>query len=421
MFLGKFDLYLSNDILYNNICFYIICKLFSSYNYYSKNFFFCQFFPNQRLDFTKIFWYNRYIKTGGLLTLIKLDYTLETIEERLDLVNKILEEDPEPNEGYLEVLGDYLTLLMAKLEKKEGNSRTLMTENRMVTINRRETSFEGLVSQFENGEDGIYNLITNDKYQIFRPKVTITKKDLEEIPELRQVRDAIKLWEEKLKTATGRDKYIIKKAIIDLRKDQYLIKDAYRCPVGIKGVTHCRNPIKLDGEIHLDENGYCVGEGVTLVDPKVISAILCNYSHLKQESKGVYDTYTWYLMEDFDATMERALQEYPLYQRIVEMKIDGKQNVDIQAVIEEEFGIKHSVEYISSLWRNKIPGIIASQAEDDYLDWYYLEVEKGKYKKCSRCGEIKLAHNKYFSKNKTSKDGFYSICKCCRNSKAKKS
>jgi hypothetical protein len=72
-----------------------------------------------------------------------------------------------------------------------------------------------------------------------------------------------------------------------------------------------------------------VGEGVTLVDPKVISAILCNYSRLKQESKGVYDTYTWYLMEDFDATMERALQEYPLYQRIVEMKIDGKQNVDI--------------------------------------------------------------------------------------------
>ena len=47
--------------------------------------------------------------------------------------------------------------------------------------------------------------------------------------------------------------------------------------------------------------------------------------------------------------------------------------------------------------------------------------EKGKYKKCSRCGKIKLAHNKYFSKNKTSKDGFYSICKSCRNSKAKKS
>ena len=29
-----------------------------------------------------------------------------------------------------------------------------------------------------------------------------------------------------------------------------------------------------------------------------------------------------------------------------------------------EFGIKHSLEYISSLWRKKIPKLIASQAED---------------------------------------------------------
>ena len=74
-------------------------------------------------------------------------------------------------------------------------------------------------------------------------------------------------------------------------------------------------------------------------------------------------------------------------------------------------------EYISSLWRHKIPRLIASQAEDNYLDWYYLNIEKGTYKRCSRCGAIKLAHNKYFSKNKTSKDGFYSICKECRNAK----
>jgi len=84
-----------------------------------------------------------------------------------------------------------------------------------------------------------------------------------------------------------------------------------------------------------------------------------------------------------------------------------------------EFGIKHSLEYISSLWRNKIPKLIASTAEDEYLYWYYTNVEKGKFKKCSRCGQIKLAHNKYFSKNKTSKDNLYSICKCCRNSKGK--
>lgn len=349
--------------------------------------------------------------------MIKLDYSLTTPEERKALVEKILEENPNPNPAYLEILADYLILCMEKQEKKE---RKILTENRMATVNKRETSFEGLVSQFENGEDGIYGLITEDKNQIFRPKVSITKKDLEEIPELRQIREAIQVWENILKKATGRDAFIAKKAIIELRKDQYLVKDAIRKPIIPKNVMHCKNPIQLDGYITFDENGYCVSHGVTLVDPKVCEAILCNYSRLKQDSYGVWDTNTWYLMEDFDNTATKALADYPLYERIVECKIDGLQNVQIQEILKEEFGITHSLEYISSLWRKKIPGLIASQAEDDYLDWYYLNEEKGKYKRCSRCGQIKLAHNKYFSKNKTSKDGFYSICKCCRNSKGKK-
>lgn len=350
--------------------------------------------------------------------MIKLDYSLTTPEERKALVEKILEENPDPNPQYLEILADYLILCMEKQEKKE---RKILTENRMATVNKRETSFEGLVSQFENGEDGIYGLITEDKNQIFRPKVSITKKDLEEIPELRQIREAIQVWENILKKATGRDAFIAKRAIIELRKDQYLVKDAIRQPIVLKNVTHCRNPIQLDGYITFDENGYCVSHGVTLVDPKVCEAILCNYSRLKQDSYGVWDTNTWYLMEDFDNVATRALKDYPLYERIVECKIDGLQNVQIQEILKNEFGTTHSLEYISSLWRKKIPSLIASTAEDDYLDWYYLNEEKGKYKKCSRCGQIKLAHNKYFSKNKTSKDGFYSICKCCRNSKGKKS
>jgi hypothetical protein len=93
-----------------------------------------------------------------------------------------LAETPEPTEQYLEVLADYLVLCMEKKEKKE---KKILTDNRMVTVNKRETSFEGLVGQLENGEDGIYNLVANDKYIIFQPKVTITKKDLEEIPALK--------------------------------------------------------------------------------------------------------------------------------------------------------------------------------------------------------------------------------------------
>lgn len=75
--------------------------------------------------------------------MIKLDYTLATPEERNELVKKILEENPEPNEKYLEILTDYLIFAMEKQEKKE---KKILTDNRMMTVNKRETSFEGLVS-----------------------------------------------------------------------------------------------------------------------------------------------------------------------------------------------------------------------------------------------------------------------------------
>ena len=93
--------------------------------------------------------------------MIKLDYSLETPEERNELVQKILAEmDEEPNPKYLEILADYLILCMEKQERKE---KKILTENRLTTVNKRETSYEGLASQLENGEDGIYNLITDNK------------------------------------------------------------------------------------------------------------------------------------------------------------------------------------------------------------------------------------------------------------------
>ena len=349
--------------------------------------------------------------------MIKLDYSIESPEERKQLVEKIIAESDELSESYLEILANYLVLCMEKQEKKE---KKLLTDNRMTTVNKRETSFEGLVSQLENGEDGIYNMITNNKNTIFQPKVMITKTDVEEIPGMKQLREAIKLWEAKLKNATGREAYIIKTAIIELRKDQYVLKNSYRKPVIFNKIIRSKHLTPLEGDFTFDKEGYVVPKGVSLADPKICSAILCNYSLMKSEAYGDFERDLYYIMDDFDKVADAALKDYPLYEKIVECKIDGLQNIQIQEILEEEFGVKHSIEYISSLWRNKIPKLIASEAEDRILDWYYLNEEKGKYKRCSRCGEIKLAHNKYFSKNKTSKDGFYSICKKCRNAKSKK-
>lgn len=85
---------------------------------------------------------------------IKLDYSLKTAEERKALVEEIVRQTP-PNqltEKYIEILSDYIVFAMSKEEKKE---KKIITDNRMITINKRETSYQKLAEGFENGEDGV--------------------------------------------------------------------------------------------------------------------------------------------------------------------------------------------------------------------------------------------------------------------------
>lgn len=360
------------------------------------------------------------IKEENIQTTIKLDYSLETPEERNELVKKIINNTPSEQltPRYLEILSDYIIFAMDKQERKQ---KQILTDNHMVTVNKRETSFEGLVGRLENGEDGIYNMIANDKNIIFTPKFQITQQDIAEIPELKQLVDAIAEVEKAEKKAVGKKKFLLKKQLIAMRQDQYVIRSAYKPPI------YCMNAIKSFSKIDFDENVSISGDDeiednslVSFFNPKHVSALLCNYSRLKEDAWGKFYSDSYFLMEDLDTLIEKTLRDsYPMYYDLLIYKIDGKQNLEIQSLLNQKHNVKHSVEYISSLWRNKIPKLLSEQAQEDYLIWYYTTQKKGKWKKCSRCGEIKLAHNKFFSKNKTSKDHFYSICKCCRNKKNK--
>ena len=351
----------------------------------------------------------------------KLDYTLQTAQERSDFVQGVLQETkPEKiTAKYLEILSDYIIFAMDKEERKQ---KKILTENRMITVNKRETSYQGLVMKFENGEDGLYNLITNDKNVLLTPKTTITQKDIDDIEPLRVLREAIELVEKEEKAATGKRKFLLKKQLIEMRQDQYSIKSAYKPPMYATSMVKSFVKADLNENITMNDCQEPSSDGfISFFNPFHISALLCNYSLLKEESYGNFMNDCYYLMQDLDNLIERTLKEkYPLYYDLLIYKIDGKQNIEIQELIDKDWGIKHSIEYISSLWRNKIPKLIAEQAKEDYIMWYYTTQEYGQWKKCSRCGQIKLAHNRFFSKNKTSKDGFYSICKDCRNAKTTK-
>ena len=84
-------------------------------------------------------------------------------------------------------------------------------------------------------------------------------------------------------------------------------------------------------------------------------------------------------MQDLDNLVDATLKdEYPLYYKLLIYKIDGKSNAEIQELLNDEFGITYTVEYLSSLWRNKIPKMIAEKAKEDYLMRHYTYEEYGK-------------------------------------------
>jgi len=89
----------------------------------------------------------------------------------------------------------------------------------------------------------------------------------------------------------------MKKALIEMRKDQYIIKQAYQRPIILSKIARSSATyVPLDDNSYLNEDNEIILDGVTLMDPKVVSAILCNYSKLKEDSYDRFEGDLWYLI-----------------------------------------------------------------------------------------------------------------------------
>ncbi len=208
----------------------------------------------------------------------------------------------------------------------------------------------------------MYNItIENDKNIILTPKISISPKDVAEIPELKNLKESIEIIKEKESHATGKARFQFKKWLIELYQEQYVIKSLAKQPITssnvVKSFAHSQFLDKYsflpDGMPH--NAGLC-----SFFNPTHLSALLCNYSMLKEESYSKFEGDCYYMMLDLDELIEDTLKDkYPLYYDLLIYKIDGKSNAAIQELLKDEFDITYTVEYLSSLWRNKIPKMIA--------------------------------------------------------------
>lgn len=129
---------------------------------------------------------------------------------------------------------------------------------------------------------------------------------------------------------------------------------------------------------------------------------------LRFKSKGNFESDLGCLLYDLNQLLSK------INLTDIEKKIINLYREDIK-VSQEDIAnqLNVSQRYISGCL-DKICNKIIKLYWNKLEDWYYLNIVKGHYKKCSVCGETKLVNEKYFSINKSSKDGFSSVCKKCR-------
>ena len=152
-----------------------------------------------------------------------------------------------------------------------------------------------------------------------------------------------------------------------MRQDQYVIKSAYRPVTYSLNLIRSIPTLDLTDHIEINEKGDVVNKGlISLFNPTHVSILLCNYSKIKESCWDRFNSDIYYLMIVLEDAIDIIFkEEYPMLYDIIIYKIDGKSNIDIQNLLLATYGTTHSVEYLSSLWRKKIPKMIAEYMEKE--------------------------------------------------------
>lgn len=358
---------------------------------------------------------------------MKLDYSLKTLEERKALVQDIVDSGEHLSSKQLGYMADYLlfTADSKQTGKEKKKSHPIITKNRAVTISKRQASLEDTIASFSNGEDGLYSMIVDDKNMLLDNRQPITQEDINKIPGIKDKLNTIETLKAQLDKSDGHNRFVIKQQIISTYKEIYSIKSSYMNVVAKAHVNSQINHMShmpLIENVTIDGNGMPHSDGViSLLRPDHVAFLLKYYSKLKCSCwDDLNSDMHWLLIDLEDLVVRTLLPENEVLYDLLVWEIDGLTGVEIVRQMERKYGIVHSEQYFSTLWRKRIPKMIAEAAQKKWLIWYYTFKcpEEAQWKICKTCGRKLLAHPLFFHKN-TSKDGFYSKCRDCRSKKGK--
>lgn len=354
----------------------------------------------------------------------ELDFTIQSTKERINLVNEIIEQNrseiidhfdnrfiSSPKCGAPEDFKNPLTSLSDKdytchqlesmadyilyAEKKESK---ILTKNRRKTIKKHEGIC--LEEMIENDEDII------EDTRVFK-KESITKEDLEKYPEIKKIHEEKENLKKSWKTVD---------IITSLNFSMITLKRSLSGQFHFR--THPSKPqynFDTDTGYFKDDEYIVVSENtIDFNNPKHIFELINNYAGLVDQSYEDCQSdikHFLYVLEDM--IKKTSLPDYMF--DILVWKVDGLTNPEIVNELKIKYGLVLSEPRVSIIYRDIIPQKICETYKNDYEDWLYTYKVRGSWKKCSACGEIKLATERNFYKDSKNRDGFRNICINCWN------
>jgi hypothetical protein len=222
---------------------------------------------------------------------MQLDLNIEDENSRLELVKTIISENKELSPQDIKDLSNYLLFIGDKKEtiKQRNEEYPILTSNREATIAKRQISYDGLIDKFKNGEDGIYNIINNNRNQLLDYRDPITEEDIESIPELRKCLDSITTLQRQYdrEQSISRKKKL-KTTIIESWKQAYLIKSFHRPERTVPGNNNTLVSLEMFSipeKIYFDEKFIPHSDqSLSFFNQEAVSFLLQYYQSLKEET-----------------------------------------------------------------------------------------------------------------------------------------
>ena len=356
----------------------------------------------------------------------QLDFTLETDIERRSHIKELLKDNPNPSNKILELYANYI--LYGK-DEKTGNS---VVDDKKVEISTKYSSYanktkvvslEKLLTDVNNNE----TVFCKQKYS--KPKISIDRVKDANIPNIKELWKTIDALEDKLKNdekLTDLQKYHLKHKIIELRREQYSLKDCFTqtrykkenflnyFPDTFKKTIFKIEPRGLYSENGFDDNYAAEGKRIiSFTNIEHIKKLIAKYDELiindssfESTGKAIKNTLKFYVNLT-NINIEQAL--------ILTLKTKGYLNKDIAEKVNEKFGVLRSQFYISKIYKNILEDIAFAAEKDFEMSNKKYQIEL--WKPCSICGEELLRTDDFFHKKKTSQDGLTNYCKRCDRKK----